>query len=172
MKKNNKIALTVFLFSIVTSLVFAAGNEIVITGNKRISNETIINNIGFKKDKKYSLEEINEFQKKLFKTNFFSEVSIKLDNNKIIIKVNENPIIDFFYIDGVVNKSREDFFYEKLNHGQNRIFSESNLKKDIDIIKKNYQSAGFFDVKVESKISKISGNAINLIYEVLRKSKY
>ena len=172
MKKNNKIALTTFLFSFITTLVFAAENKIIISGNKRISNETIINNIGFKTDKKYSIEDINEFQKKLYKTNFFSEVNIKLDNNKIIINVNENPIIDFFYIDGVVNKSREDFFYEKLNHGQNRIFSESNLKKDLDLIKKNYQSAGFFDVKVESKISKISGNAVNLIYEISRNSKY
>ena len=172
MKKTNKFLTFLFLFSLIPSLVFSVENELIVIGNKRISNETIINNIGFKKNKKYSLDELNQFQKKLYKTNFFSDVNIKLEENKIIIKVQENPIIDFFYINGVINKGREDFFYENLNHGQNKIFSESNLKKDLELIKKNYQSAGYFDVEVEAKVSKISGNAINLIYEISRNPKY
>ena len=172
MKILNKIFKILFIYFFFYNFAYAAENNISIVGNDRISKSTILNNIGYKKNKEYSILDLNEFQKKLIQTNFFSNVEIKFENEKILIKVEENPIIDFFYIKGVINKSREDFFYENLNHGQNRIFSESDLKNDIELIKKNYQSAGFFDVEVDAKISKISGNAINLVYEINRNLKY
>tara|TARA_B100000963_G_scaffold360902_1_gene393789 strand:+ start:1259 stop:3493 length:2235 start_codon:yes stop_codon:yes gene_type:complete len=143
-----------------------------IQGNKRISDQTIISIIDIKKNKKYSVEDLNNFQKKLYNTNYFSKVSLKIVKNLIQIRVEENPIIDFFYINGVVNKKREDFFYENLSLGQNKIFSEALLKKDIENIKDNYQDAGFFDVEVNTNISKISGNALNVVINVNRKEKY
>ena len=143
-----------------------------ILGNKRISDQTIISIIDLKKNKKYDVEDLNNFQKKLYNTNYFSKVSLKIVKNTIQILVEENPIIDFFYINGVVNNKREEFFYENLSLGQNKIFSEALLKKDIENIKDNYLDAGFFDVEVNTKISKISGNALNVVINVDRKEKY
>ena len=142
-----------------------------IEGNKRISDETILNIIDFKKGKKYNIDDLNKFQKKLFNTNYFSNVSIKISKNKINIEVEENPIIDFF-IDGVINKKREDFLYENLALGQNKIFSDALLKKDIEKIKDIYQDSGYFDVVVDTDISKISGNALNVVINIKRKNKY
>ncbi len=143
-----------------------------IQGNQRISDQTIISIIDFKSNKKYNVNDLNNFQKKLYNTNYFSNVTIKIVNNTIQILVEENPIIDFFYINGVVNKKREEFFYENLTLGQNKIFSEALLKKDIENIKDNYQDAGFFDVEVDANISKISGNALNVVININRKEKY
>ena len=146
--------------------------EYNIVGNKRISDETIKNIVNLKKNKNYNIEDLNNFQKKLYETNYFKEVSIKIKKNKINIIVSENPIIDFFYINGVINKKREDFFYENLLLGQNKIFSEALLKQDIEKIKDIFHAAGFFDVKVDTSISKISGNALNLVINIDRKEKY
>ena len=167
----------IFKFIILTSIFFSAvyANEnynYEILGNKRISDQTIISIIDFKKNKKYEIEDLNNFQKKLYNTNYFSKVSLKIVKNTIQISVEENPIIDFFYINGVVNKKREEFFYENLSLGQNKIYSEALLKKDVENIKENYQDAGFFDVEVNTNISKISGNALNLVINVNRKEKY
>jgi outer membrane protein insertion porin family len=168
-----------FLFKILTvilllsSTVFAdEKSNYEILGNKRISDQTILSIIEFKKNKNYNIDDLNNFQKKLYNTNYFSKVSIKINKNKINIVVEENPIIDFFYINGVVNNKREEFFYENLSLGQNKIFSEALLKKDIENIKANYQDAGFFDVTVDTSISKISGNALNVVINVKRKEKY
>ena len=168
-----------FLFKILTvilllsSTVFAdEKSNYEILGNKRISDQTILSIIEFKKNKNYKIDDLNNFQKKLYNTNYFSKVSIKINKNKINIVVEENPIIDFFYINGVVNNKREEFFYENLSLGQNKIFSEALLKKDIENIKANYQDAGFFDVTVDTSISKISGNALNVVINVQRKEKY
>ena len=161
------------LFLIIISSAYSQDNfNYDIKGNKRISDQTIISIIDFKKNKKYNINDLNNFQKKLYNTNYFSNVSIKIVKNTIQILVEENPIIDFFYINGVVNNKREEFFYENLSLGQNKIFSEALLKKDIENIKDNYRDAGFFDVEVDTNISKISGNALNVVINVSRKEKY
>ncbi|MFL2525756.1 MAG: outer membrane protein assembly factor BamA [Pelagibacteraceae bacterium] len=170
MKFLSKLLITIFLLS---STVYSDENKnYEILGNKRISDQTILSIIEFKKNKNYKIDDLNNFQKKLYNTNYFSKVSIKINKNKINIAVEENPIIDFFYINGVINNKREEFFYENLSLGQNKIFSESLLKKDIESIKANYQNAGFFDVSVDTTISKISGNALNVVINVQRKEKY
>ena len=170
MKFLSKILIVIFLLS---STIFADEKlNYEISGNKRISDQTILSIIEFEKNKNYKIDDLNNFQKKLYNTNYFSKVSIKINKNKINIVVEENPIIDFFYINGVVNNKREEFFYENLSLGQNKIFSEALLKKDIESIKANYQDAGFFDVSVDTSISKISGNALNVVINVQRKEKY
>ena len=170
MKFLSKILTVILLLS---STIFADEKlNYEILGNKRISDQTILSIIDFEKNKNYKIDDLNNFQKKLYNTNYFSKVSIKINKNKINIVVEENPIIDFFYINGVVNNKREEFFYGNLSLGQNKIFSEALLKKDIETIKANYQDAGFFDVSVDTSISKISGNALNVVINVQRKEKY
>ena len=167
----------IFKFFILIFILFstAYANEnynYEILGNKRISDQTIVSILDLKKNEKYDLDDLNNFQKKLYNTNYFSKVSLKIVKNTIQILVEENPIIDFFYINGVVNKKREEFFYENLSLGQNKIFSEALLKKDIENIKENYQDSGFFDVEVNTNISKVSGNALNVVININRKEKY
>ena len=132
------LLLLIFVFffnSISLSQVF---DKIIINGNKRISDQSIKNTIKFDNKKNYSLEEINNFQKLLFETSLFEDVKITFDSNSIKISVKENPIIDFFYIKGVENKSREDFIYENISLNSNKIFSKSLLKKDIEFTPLNY----------------------------------
>ena len=143
-----------------------------VKGNQRISIETINEIIDFKSGIDYSFSNINEMQKKLFNTGFFKNINIKIEENKLIINVIENPIVDFFYIDGVKNKKREDFLYEKLSLGQNKIFSETILKNDLEIIRDVFYQSGFFDIKISPKISQLKNNSINLVINIDRGNKY
>jgi len=166
------LSLLIFVFffnSISLSQVF---DKIIINGNKRISDQSIKNTIKFDNKKNYSLEEINNFQKLLFETSLFEDVKITFDSNSIKISVKENPIIDFFYIKGVENKSREDFIYENISLNSNKIFSKSLLKKDIEFIKKTFIDSGFLDVQVKTEISEIKNNVLNIVIDVDRKEEY
>jgi len=166
------LLLLIFVFffnSISLSQVF---DKIIINGNKRISDQSITNTIKFDNKKNYSLEEINNFQKLLFETSLFEDVKITFDSNSIKISVKENPIIDFFYIKGVENKSREDFIYENISLNSNKIFSKSLLKKDIEFIKKTFIDSGFLDVQVKTEISEIKNNVLNIVIDVDRKEEY
>ena len=56
--------------------------------------------------------------------------------------------------------------------GKIEYFSETLLKKDIGIIKKNFNDEGYFNAKVTPRISKMDGNVINLVINVDRGKKY
>ena len=95
MKK--KIYLMFFLLFVANLSLSDEFTKIEVIGNKRISDETIINIINFKKKIDYDLNDLNDFQKKLLKSNFFSDVLIQAKSKTLTIKVKENPIIDFFF---------------------------------------------------------------------------
>ena len=111
--KNKFLALILFGMFACQQVSADLINEVIIKGNKRISNNTIIDLIDFKKKSDYSFSDLNLFQKKLYKSNFFKDVSLKIKGNLIIINVIENPVIEFFYIDGIINKEREEKIYDK-----------------------------------------------------------
>jgi len=168
-----------FIYKIIIFLVIFSSsvhgdviNKLDIFGNDRISNSTIIDIIDFKKSKNYSNDDLNKFQKKLFETNFFSNVILDLKNDILQITVTENPLLEFFLIRGVANKTREDFFYENVSLGQNKIFTQSLLNQDIELIKKNYYDVGYFNVTVFPEISKLSNGNLNVVLNVDRGNKY
>ena len=91
---KSKLFFLFFVFIFFSQQLFANEN-IVIKGNKNISSKTIYslapNNI-LSLDTKL----LNDFQKKIFETGFFEKVDLKIQNQKIIINVIENPLINFF----------------------------------------------------------------------------
>lgn len=173
--KNLKVLIIITFFNIIlplsTSLADIA-KEIKINGNQRITKSTIIDLAEFEPNKNYTIDALDQVQKKIFKTNFFQDVNVKLKNNILIVSVIENPVIDFFYIKGIVNSTREEIIYDEIKLGQNKVFSESILKKDIETIKKIYTDSGFFDVNVSAKISKLENNNLNVVLEIQRSEKY
>ena len=162
-----------FILFTLSNFVFADQvKKIEVSGNNRVTNQTIYSIANIKLNEDYSLNQLNNFQKKLFQSNFFKSVDLKLKNNILYINVIENPIIDFYYIKGVTGKLREDFFYNNLQLGPNKIFSEYLLKSDVEKIKDNYLDSGYLDVKVIPEISKISGNSLNLILNIEEGKSY
>ena len=95
-----------FIFLLLNSLCAAKIiNEVVTSGNKRISKETIIvfGNIEMNK-KDYNELELNLILKELYKTNFFKEIKLDLTNNILNIYLVENPIIESLEINGIKKK--------------------------------------------------------------------
>lgn len=164
--------LVLFNLFIANSSLSNESNILKIIGNERITSNTIKETIDYNDKKKYSLEEINNIQKKLIETDFFSEVIVNVIKNIITINVKENPIIDFFYIKGIVRKDSEDFIYKNISLGNNKVFSEAKLKKDIDLIKDVLQKSGYYNVSVNTEISKLPGNVYNVVINVDQKNKY
>ena len=68
--------------------------KIEIKGNERISNETIVVFGDIAIGKNYEKSDVNSLIKKLYETNFFSNISINLQNGILNIEVEENPIIN------------------------------------------------------------------------------
>ena len=65
-------------------------NKIEISGNKRISNETILVLGEISKAKDFTSDNLNNSLKKLYDTNFFKDINISLNNGLLKIIVDES----------------------------------------------------------------------------------
>ena len=79
--------------------------SIDISGNSRISSETIITFLTFKIGDEITDQDLNIITKDLYSTNFFENIIVKFENNKLDITVVENPIIQEIIYNGIKSDS-------------------------------------------------------------------
>ena len=152
---------------ILTSYSFANIKEVKIFGNKRVSSNTIEAFVD-KKNTQIDTFYINNLTRIIYNTEFFSNVKISYDNNILNISVEENPIINFFYINGITGDDL-DAVNKIVSLKENNIFSVSKLKKDLEDVKDLFKSSGYYFVVVEPEVIKIDDNQINLILNINKK---
>ena len=152
---------------ILTSYSFANIKEVKIFGNKRVSSNTIEALVD-KKNTQIDTFYINNLTRIIYNTEFFSNVKISYDNNILNISVEENPIINFFYINGITGDDL-DAVNKIVSLKENNIFSVSKLKKDLEDVKDLFKSSGYYFVVVEPEVIKIDDNQINLILNINKK---
>ena len=150
-----------------TSYSFANIKEVKIFGNKRVSSSTI-EALVEKKNAQIDTFYINNLTRKIYNTEFFSNVKISYDNNILNISVEENPVINFFYINGITGDDL-DAVNKIVSLKENNIFSVSKLKKDLEDVKDLFKSSGYYFVVVEPEVIKIDDNQINLILNINKK---
>ena len=174
MQKNSLIKSRLFFFFFIFiffSQQLFANENIVIKGNKNISSKTIYslapNNI-----QNLDTKLLNDFQKKIFETGFFEKVDLKIQNKKIIINVVENPLINFFFIEGVKNNEVKNKLFELSKIKENTIFQTFWIKDDTKKFSEFLKSLGYLNNKLTHQIKKIENNKVNIFYNVELNEKY
>ena len=157
----------IIFFIILTNVTFAEIKKITIVGNARVSSATIESLV----DKKISNIDtiyINNLTKKIYDTDFFSDVKISFNQDVLTINVSENPIVNFFYINGVKD-SDLDQVNKIITLKENSIFSSSKLKKDIEATREFLNASGYYQASIIPEVIKIDNNQINLIINIDKK---
>ena len=148
-----------FLFRILLFFIFFINisyaeivKDIKIIGNQRITTETIIviGDINLQND--YSDEQLNVLTRRLYDSNFFSDIKISFKNNVLEISLIENPIIENIALEGIKRKSVEKLLMEKISLKNRQAFTENLLESDINLIKNVLKSNGYYFVKVSPSI--------------------
>ena len=95
MLKFKKIFIVVSIFFSLMNIKSYAEvvDKVTVKGNERITLETILIFSDINVGKNYEASDINLIIKKLYETNFFSNISAELENGLLTITVKENPII-------------------------------------------------------------------------------
>jgi outer membrane protein insertion porin family len=157
----------IIFFIILTNITFAEIKKINIVGNARVSSATIESLV----DKKIGNVDtiyINNLTKKIYDTDFFSDVKITFNQDVLTINVAENPIVNFFYINGVKD-SDLDQVNKIITLKENSIFSSSKLKKDIEATREFLNASGYYQASITPEVIKIDNNQINLIINIDKK---
>ena len=141
-------------------------NEIKVTGNDRISKETIILFSGLNISENITDDELNESIKKLYKTSFFKSISISIENNILLINLTENPLIQSITINGIKIKSLRKQIKDFLIQKEKSSFVESKIKLDQDRIINSLRTNGYYFSNVSTNVKQNENNTVDIIYEV------
>ena len=140
--------------------------EIEINGNERVSDETIIMFSKISIDDDLKSKDLNNIIKNIFKSNFFNDVFVSFKNNKLIITVDEFPIIENINFDGIKSKTLLEKITDNLNLISRSSYNETLLKKDRDKILNELKSLGYYFAEVNIIKTDVENKKINLTYEI------
>ena len=113
-----------FIFFKITFVNAEIVKSISVTGNERITDNTIIifSKINIGDDLK--INDLNKVINNLYETDFFKDVSVNLKNNILAINVLENYLVQSVTINGVKNKKLTQSLLEQLTLTENKSYVE------------------------------------------------
>ncbi len=157
----------IIFFLILTNSLFAEIKKVSVIGNVRVNSSTIESLV----DKKIANVDsiyINNLTKKIYDTDFFSDVKISFNQDVLSINVVENPIVNFFYINGIKDTDL-DQVNKIITLKENSIFSSAKLKKDIEATKEFLNASGYYQASINPEVIKVDNNQVNLIINIDKK---
>ena len=163
----SKILIQIFLIIFFTNAFGEVIKNVEISGNKRISKETVLVLGNISMGQNFEKNDLNNSLKKLYDSNFFNDIQITINNGTLNIKLIENPIIENIEIAGNKNKTFNEEILESIKLKNRMSFTEDQLKKDIDLIKNILKTSGFYFAKVESSFIKNDDlNSVRLKFNI------
>ena len=140
--------------------------DIQVVGNDRISNETIIMFSEIAIDEDIDSTKINRILKNLYKTNFFKDVLVKIENNILEIKIEENPIIEKIDYIGIKSNRIKKLILENSKLKSRSSYNELVLKKDEESIKSVLKELGYYFPIINIYVEDKSDNKVNITYNL------
>ena len=166
MKLISKTILSIIIISFFVSNLFA--QEIEVYGNKRIETDTI--KTYFEADNKLNNKKLNKILKELYRSNLFTNITIINNNNKIEIKILENPIINKIEIIGN-KKISKDIITQEMSLSERDIYTKNMLNNDISRIYEIYKRSGRIHALIEPRVKFLDNNRIDLIINIKENDK-
>ncbi len=149
---KNILFFLLFLFFIFSRSYAVEVKQITITGNERVSDETIIMFSKINIGDEFSSADLNNSLKELYYTNYFKNVSISNDSGIININVIENPIIQTVTINGVNKKKINESLNDITQKIEKYPFVENRINDQVVLIKNILKSNGYYFVDIKTSI--------------------
>nr|WP_246224396.1 outer membrane protein assembly factor BamA [Wolbachia endosymbiont of Litomosoides sigmodontis] len=163
----------VIFISFPTLLAASENNEktqikdIKCIGNKRVDDQTIKFYIKLEPDSYINDNDIDSIIKSLYKTKLFASVHAYIDNEKkLVIKVQENPLINKVILKGNKQFKSKELLNNVIQSKPLTIFTETKLQSDLVNLVTLYRHNGKISVKIEYELNKLNGNRVNLTFKV------
>ena len=168
---NSLAKFLTLIFFLLSALFSNAFSEVVkkidISGNNRISNETIVMFSTVSINDNLNKKDINDLLIRLYETNFFKNVTVNLNKNILNIKLEENPIIEKIIFTGIKADKIKKVISENLFLKTRSSFSSQLLKRDKDKINQSLKELGYYFSEIEVLSESINDNRIILTYNIL-----
>ncbi len=166
----------IFLFAFLLPAIlccaesFARPLDIVIKGNERIDEETIISYLDTSGLRNGSIKSQQNSLKKLYQSDLFFESKIYFSDSEVVVEVKENPLISEVKFVGN-NKIENDALQSEISLKKRAIFTKSKLQSDLKRIGEIYLKSGRFLTKIEPKIIQKEQNRVEVVFDIFEGKK-
>ena len=161
-----RILIILYLLFFINPLSAEIIKKIDISGNDRLSDETIKVYGDISINQNVDNFKINQIIKNLYSTNFFEDINVSVSNGTLFIKLTEYPIINEIIIVGENAKKFKEQIKKQIKSKKNGPFVKSLIADDEATIKKMYSSLGFNFLEVKSKVEKFPKKIVNVYFEL------
>ena len=160
------IKIFIFTFIFLNNGIADIIKDIKISGNERISSETIkiFTTVDINDD--VNENKINYILKELYETGFFKNVNVIFENNILKIEVTENPIIQEVKYEGIKAQKIRNVILKDLKLKSRSSFNEIFLNQDKNSISSSLQSLGYYFSKIDVFIKDLDDNKIEITYKI------
>lgn len=140
-------------------------SSIEVTGNQRISRETILTYVTVQPGRPALPVEIDESLKALFATGLFKDVSITANGDVLLVKVVESPVVNGIAFIGI-KKLKEEQLTPIILTSVRSVFNRDEANADVERIKEAYKAIGRFNVTVKLNVEPLDNNRVNVIFRI------
>ena len=139
--------------------------KIEILGNDRISQETIKLFSEISLNDKMNKNELNLIIKRLYETDFFKNISVSFENNILLIKVEENPIIENIDYRGIKAEKILRALKENALVKPRSSYNEIKLKNEKERLQEVLKKLGYYRAKIELYVENEKNNLVSLVFK-------
>ena len=140
-------------------------SKILVEGNQRVDDETILSFINLSEGSSYADNDVNIILKDLYKTGFFSNVQVSNKDGIFVISVEENSILNLIGFEG--NKRFDDeILNEIISLKKNQIYSKKIVSEAITKLIDLYKTQGRLAASIVPKIVELDGKRVDLVFEI------
>ena len=162
----NFLRINVFLIFF-SSLSFAEIiKKIDIEGNVRVSDATIKVLGNFDVGSELDTNNLNSLLKDLYSTDFFKDIKISFSNNILEITVEENPIIQSIFIEGIKKKDVKEKLFEILSVKEKNSYVPINIDIDRKRILNTLKASGFYFASIDTTLTTNTNNTVDILYNI------
>ncbi|WP_417669011.1 outer membrane protein assembly factor BamA [Roseibium sp.] len=143
----------------------AVARNIIVRGNTRIEEETVLSYMTIQRGRSYSAADVDESLKALFATGLFADVKISPQGSTVVVTISENPIINRVSFEGN-KKIKDDALKTAVRSTERSMLTRAKVQADVQNILEAYRRSGRYGASVEPKIIDRSNNRVDLVFEV------
>jgi outer membrane protein insertion porin family len=139
--------------------------EVVIEGVQRLEPGTVRSYLLIQEGDAADPERIDRSLKSLYATGLFSDVTIREDGSRLIVRVVENPIVNRVAFEGN-ERIKDETLESEVTLRPRVIYTRSKVQSDTQRILTLYRQSGRFAATVEPKIIELPQNRVDVVFEI------
>ncbi|MDH0868712.1 outer membrane protein assembly factor BamA [Agrobacterium pusense] len=140
-------------------------SRIDVRGAERSGADSVRSNITIAPGKNFSNSDIDESVKRLYATGYFSNVSMRVSGNTLVVTVNENQLVNQVVFNGN-RKIKDDKLAGIVQTQSLGPFNQAIVTADIARIKEAYAAIGRSDVEVTTQTVSVGQGRVNIAFVI------